>query len=72
MTVKQLKKLLLQYPDSHSIVLGSDAEGNGFSTLADITEATETGGHAWHLELEFDEEEDDTDSEPNCIVLWPT
>lgn len=36
MTVGQLKKLLAAIPDDHLVILQKDAEGNGYSPLADV------------------------------------
>lgn len=75
MTVKELKKLLAEYPDDYTVILSTDSEGNQFSHAAsDITEVEEIGGKPYDVDLQFDDEEEEGQSEmnPNAIIIWPT
>ena len=82
MKVKELKKLLEKVDDDYIVIMAKDAEGNGFSPLAELgdsycylansTWSGEIGFKTLTLELikEGYSEEDIIDGEP-ALVLWP-
>lgn len=58
MKIKQLIELLRKYDNNTRIVLSSDAEGNDFRFLDDVSYE----GELWDFELVDDEK---------VIILWP-
>lgn len=56
-------------PDS-VVVMASDAEGNKFSPLSDITEELYFANNSWSGDIA--NEEDETHGADPVIVLWPT
>lgn len=82
MTVGELiEQLKLKNPE-RVVVMSKDGEGNGFSPLADVENASYEADTTWSGEIGLEEltpelqkqgysEEDVVNGEP-CIVLWPT
>lgn len=56
MNVKQLRNLLLDYPDDLEILIASDEEGNDLNPLVELSEVYE---------------EDSKILTPTHLVLWP-
>ena len=69
MKVKELKKLLENYPDDHDVIMSCDSEGNSYSPLADIFSAEYVPDSTYSGELAY---EDESDINYNSIVLCPT
>lgn len=70
-TVGELKKRLARLSDDLPIVMGSDAEGNEYSPLADIQKmAYEGAGRGIEVYDPDDGEEYDLDETLPCVVLW--
>lgn len=67
MKVKKLIKLLKDFDPNAIVIVSSDAEGNKFSPMEDISEHHYKGINGWSGELV---QEGEIDSEP-AIVLWP-
>lgn len=79
MKVKELMDLLYaEHPDDE-VVLAVDEEGNGFSTVKEITKSVFDGEHIYLRELTpaletqgFTEEDMYTGEDgKRCVVLWP-
>ena len=64
MTVQELIERLSQYPMDHIVVLSEDAEGNGFSPLADMSEEEYIPDSTYSGDL-------GENDEFNAVVLWP-
>lgn len=74
MTVKDLKKLLNDFPDKYLVVLAKDGEGNDFSPLAEgYSDAEYIPDSTWSgtIVCPGDEDADEQKPAPNCLVLWP-
>lgn len=72
MKLKTLKKMLNALPkefDEKNVVMSRDAEGNGYSGLAqvDVTAMKRDGSH---FEMVWNED-GETQPEPNTVILWP-
>lgn len=74
MKVKVLIKQLQALPPNHEVVLSKDAEGNGFSPLADIGVYMYVPDSTWSGSVvgKEDAEEQDEKYQENSVVLWPT
>ena len=83
MTVRKLIKELGKLDPKRIVVMSRDAEGNGFSPLADVATGAYTPDTTWsgevHLEELTDElreqgytEEDVREDGQKAVVLWPT
>jgi hypothetical protein len=83
MKVKELIAHLEEFDGDRLVVLSRDPEGNGFSPLADVSDAAyeaETPGSGWvgieeltsvEIEAGFTEDDVKEDGVP-ALVLWPT
>lgn len=78
MTVKELIEILKDLPEDREIVMSCDAEGNGYSPLADAdpqrwyTPETTWSGDVHHPDdIESGEVELD-ESSKLVVLLWPT
>ena len=74
MKVKELMEMLQTVPEDREVVLSRDAEGNGYSPLADSGELwyvpySTWGGDCYNLDEEEEFEGQDADL---VLVLWPT
>lgn len=81
MTVKQLKNKLENLNDNDIVVMSKDAEGNGFSPLADLSEGSYEADSTWSGEVGLRKltpdlrkqgySEEDLNNGVWCITLWP-
>ncbi len=70
MNIKTLIARLEQLPESHTVLLSSDSEGNRYSVCDDLgVVAVADASNGSNVELTEDEEEDDVSY---AVVLWPT
>jgi hypothetical protein len=72
MNIKELKKILSNYPDDFEVVMSSDEEGNSFSPLADFGVGFYVPETTWSGEVFMGEDMEEEGLSENCIVLWPT
>ncbi len=76
MTVEDLRRMLLQYPDDALVVVASDSEGNGYSPLANSWRGFYAAATTWSGDAydERDIEECDLDQSRMvvAVVLTPT
>jgi hypothetical protein len=74
MKLKTLKKLLSELPaefDEKNVVLSADAEGNGFSALADVgTCCMKKEKNSCFFDMVWNED-GETQPKANTVVLWP-
>lgn len=63
MKVKELIAKLQEQDPNYEVVLSKDAEGNGFSPLADLSAENYVAENTWSGEL--------ADGRENCLVFWP-
>lgn len=82
MKVKELKKLLEPVDDERIVIISKDGEGNGFSPLAELDDASNyKADSTWSGEVGIEKltpelekqgycEEDVNDGVP-ALVLWP-
>lgn len=81
MTVKQLIEELNGHDPERIVVMSRDAEGNGYSPLAESTTGAYAPETTWYGEVGLEKltqeniadgygEEDVVDGQP-CLVLWP-
>jgi len=72
MKLKTLKRLLNELPaefDEKNVVISTDAEGNGYSAVAQVdVSAMKKDGH--YFEMVWNED-GETQPEANTVVLWP-
>lgn len=64
MKIRELIAHLQGENPEHIVVMASDAEGNNFSPLCDVSVNRYEAETTWHGEL--------TDGKINAFVLWPT
>ena len=72
MNIKELKKILSEYPDDFEVIMSSDGEGNSFSPLADFGIGMYIPDTTYSGEIWMGDEIKEEDGKENCIVLWPT
>ncbi len=70
MTVKELIDALVEFGDDTLVVLAKDAEGNGFSPLAEYSGESYIAETSYSGELADYEDEDQAGGVP-AVVLWP-
>jgi hypothetical protein len=74
MNVRQLRNLLLDYPDDLEILLAADPEGNGFHRLVELESRFIYANEDKHGAVEETYSQDDLDEpeemEPR-LVFWP-
>ncbi len=74
MTVKELREKLETIPDDREVVMAKDAEGNGFSPLADISPVRYVEANTWSGSVDegFDEDGKAVINFPfDAVCLWP-
>lgn len=70
-TVAELRSALAELPGDTLVVMSRDAEGNGFSPLAEV----EVGGHyiaesTWAGDVPHPDDYEEGTGVP-CLTLWP-
>lgn len=76
-TKKDLMNLLKDFPNSATVVVSSDPEGNSFRPLHDVSEqitlTDDLGDHEISIfsKADIDPEDRATDDFSEVIVLWP-
>lgn len=70
--VRDFIKRLEEFDQEAEVILATDAEGNSFHTLDDISVA-KAFGKGYEVEVLFGDEDDDDYSDPTypVIVIWP-
>jgi hypothetical protein len=75
MKVSELIKALSELDPDAEVVMSSDAEGNGFSPLSDVTEGWYEADSTWSGEFGCCSDGCDNDQactgEENAVALWP-
>ena len=72
MTVKELKEKIATMPDDSIVVMSCDAEGNGYSPLAEARTGKYDAETKWHGSYCAGDEDDGTTAGVPCVALWPT
>lgn len=82
MMVKELKELLKEFNDNDIVIISKDSEGNRYSPLSDVAEASYEAETTWYREIGLRKlteedikagytEEDVLENGVNAIVLYP-
>lgn len=73
MTVRELIEFLKTKPQEFNVILSKDAEGNGYSPLADLSEEMYEPISTWsgNVVCEEDIQDEDFEFQLNAIVLHP-
>ena len=77
MTVGELQQLLADFDPAAEVVLATDAEGNTFSPLSDVSlgyylEDSSYSGDFVSNENVDEDEDINVDNAPIAVALWPT
>lgn len=71
MNVKQLRTLLLDYPENLPVLISRDPEGNGFHELVEMGTALAETDETYVTDVYLAVDEDEIENYRPVLVLWP-
>lgn len=82
LTVRDLRESLAELPDDMLVVMSKDAEGNGYSPLAEVAQSMYLADSTWSGETyptpediadddQYGEDDEAPDDAVRVVALWP-